>query len=357
VGYQYNAGPGEQEDIDTHFITNEFLFDFFMADLAYLKVGKKREPWGIGWTFSPVDYVVGWERNPVDPSDAREGKYLAMMEVPYGNSTFSFIIFPDVEFDLTSEKGQSGIPDTMDFDDPSLGARALFLLWDTDVAFIYNRTDRITDLEKDYYGLTFNRYWGDLGVYVDVSGHEGNDLEFVQQNATGQYYFPTGDDLVDLKKADDDIIVNFAVGANYSFTDGSRVALEYYRNSEGYNDDEFDEFYNFLQHDSDLYLSTSDEAIKNKILKANQILGDKIRRNYLSLTFDRPFTFDDFNPHLGAIISLDDGSFLLNGAIEYAVRDDTSITLDMKWAVGDDDTVYGLKPDDFIVSLKAIYYF
>ena len=93
------------------------------------------------------------------------------------------------------------------------------------------------------------------------------------------------------------------------------------------------------------------------ILKANKILGDKIRRNYLSLTFDRPFTFDDFSPHLGTIINLDDGSFLLNGVIDYAVRDDTSITLDTKWFIGDDDTEYGMKPDNFKVNLKVIYYF
>jgi hypothetical protein len=133
--------------------------------------------------------------------------------------------------------------------------------------------------------------------------------------------------------------------------------MEYFRNNEGYNDDEFDELYTFLENDSDLFITTSDESIGNKILKANQILGDRIRQNYLSLAFDRPFTFDDFNPHIGSIINIDDGSFLLNGALEYAVRDDTSITLDMRWFVGDDDTEYGLKADDFKAILKVLYYF
>jgi hypothetical protein len=357
VGFQLNSGPGEQRDTNTHFITNEFYFDLFLAKLAYFKAGKKRAPWGVGWTFSPVDDVIDWQKNPVDPSDSREGKYLAMVEAPVGNASFSFVIFPHVEYDLESEKGQSGIPEKMDFDDPSLEARALFLLWDTDIAFIYNRIDRVPDLKKDYFGLTLNRYWGDLGTYVDLTGHEGNDLEFVQKNGMGQYYFPAGDELVTLKRADDSIYVNFAVGANYSFSDNTKVALEYFRNNEGYSDDEFDEFYNFLKNDSNLYLTTFEGTLKNKILKANQILGDRIRRNYLSLTFDRPFTFDDFNPHLGTIINLDDGSFLLNGVIEYAVRDDTSITLDMKWYIGDDDTEYGLRPDNFRAFMKVQYYF
>ncbi|MCP3888322.1 MAG: hypothetical protein GY702_05545 [Desulfobulbaceae bacterium] len=357
VSFQISSGPGEQQDKNTHFIFNEFFFDLFVAQSLYFKVGKKRETWGVGWTFSPVDDVMDWPKNPVDPSDSREGKYLAMLEVPVGNASFGFAVFPDVEFDLETEIGESGIPEEMDFDDPSLGGRVSFLLWDTDISFLYYRNDRIPDLEKDYYQLNLMRYWGDIGVYVEVSGHEGNDLEFVQMNDTGQYYFPTDDELVALKKTDDDLYVNFAVGVNYSFPDNSKVAFEYYRNNEGYNDEEFDEFYNFLKNDSDLYLTTLDESIKNKLLKANKILGDRIRCNYLSFNFDRPFTFDDFNPHIGAIINLDDGSFLLNGAIEYAFRDDIILKLDMKWYLGDDDTEYGLKPDDFKTFLKLVYYF
>jgi len=357
LSFQCSSGPGKQSDTNTHFITNEFYLDLLVAQLAYLKVGKKRETWGGGWTFNPVDDVMDWKKNPVDPSDIREGKYLAMLEVPVGSSSFSFVYFPDVEFNLEEEEGQSGIPDKMKSDDSSLGVRALFLLWDTDIAFTYNRTDKFPGLEKDYYGLTINRYWGDLGVYVELEGHEGNDLEFVQQNALGKYYFPIGDELKDRINDDDDIYVNFALGVNYSFPDNSKVAMEYFRNDEGYDDDEFDEFYDFLKTDSDLYLATSDTTIKKKILKANQIMGDKIRRNYLSLTFDRPFTFDDFNPHLGTIINLDDGSFLLNGVIDYAVRDDISITLDTKWFIGEDDTEYGMKPDNFKANLKVIYYF
>jgi hypothetical protein len=279
------------------------------------------------------------------------------VEVPYGNVSLSLIVFPDVEYDLESEQGQSGIPDEIDVDTPSFAVRLLFLLWDTDIAIIYNRTDKLAELEKNYLGLTLNRYWGDLGAYLEVMGHKGNDLEFVKINETGNYYFPSGDDLEALKNSDDEIFINFSVGGNYSFPDGTKISMEYYRNNEGYDDDEFDKFYDFIENDSDLYATTLDDTLKNKLLKANMILGDRIRQNYLSLTLDRPFTFDDFNPHVGTIINLDDNSLLLNGTLEYAVRDDTSITLDMRWFLGDDDTEYGLKADDYKAILKVIYYF
>ena len=104
-------------------------------------------------------------------------------------------------------------------------------------------------------------------------------------------------------------------------------------------------------------MNTQDETTKKKLLKATQILSDKLRKNYLSLSFDRPYTFDDFTPHLGTIICLDDGSFMLNGMLAYNVRDDTTITLDVKGYVGNDDTEWGLKPDNFRVFLSAEYYF
>jgi len=211
VGYQISSGPGEQENNNTHFVTNEFYFDLFLAKFAYLKIGKKRQAFGVGWTFSPVDDVLDWPKNPVDPSDFREGKYLAVAEVPYGDSSVSFFILPDVEYDLESEQGQSGIPRKMDTDNPTFGARILFLLWDTDLALIYNRTDRIPDVEKDYFGLTMNRYWGDLGFYLEAMGHEGNDLEFVQINQAGDYYFPAGEELESIKNADDDFYVNLSL--------------------------------------------------------------------------------------------------------------------------------------------------
>jgi len=48
---------------------------------------------------------------------------------------------------------------------------------------------------------------------------------------------------------------------------------------------------------------------------------------------------------------------MLNGLITYNVRDDTSITLDVKAYVGDEDTEWGLKPDDYRVFLKLKYFF
>ena len=357
ISYQWSPGSSEQSDRDTHFITNEFFLDLYLVDLAYLRAGKKRELWGVGWTFSPIDYILDWPKNLVDPTESREGKYLAMLEVPVADSALSLVYFPDVEFDLQSELGQSGIPDTIGEEEGSYGVRASFLLWDTDLSLVYYRTDKIPDLQKNYFGLSLNRYWLDLGAYIDVEGHKGNNLERVQKTEIGQYAFLSGEDLVEEMGADDDIYVNFAVGANYTFPEDSKVTLEYYRNNEGYNDDEFDEFVKFVEHEAYIHRLLKDEASEKKLLKANQLLADRIRMNYLSIAYDRPNTFDDFFPHLGVIICLDDGSSLVNGVVTYNVRDDTSISLDARAYLGDSDTEWGMKPDNYRIFMKLTYFF
>jgi len=361
ISYQYSPGSDGQSDKDTHFITNEFYFDLSLAQLAFLKVGKKRESWGVGWAFSPIDNIIDLPKNVVDSSDSREGMYLSMLEVPVADLSIRLIYFPYVEFDLTTEKGESGIFDNMFDEQAAYGLNASFMLWDTDISLIYYNTDKIPGLQKDYGGLTLSRYWLDLGAYFEIEAHRGSDLENVQLTASGQYYFPVDDELKEMEKDDDDIFVDFAVGTNYTFPDNTKIALEYFRNGEGYSDSEFDAFVEFVDHEGLTHQSINDAQSKEnsakKLLKANQLLGDRIRKNYISLSYDRPYTFDDFTPHLGTIICLDDGSFMLNGRLMYNVSDDTTVTLDVKGYVGDDDTEWGLKPDNYKVFLSAKYYF
>jgi len=279
LSYQYSPGSDEQSDRDTHFITNEFFLDLYLAELAYLRVGKKRETWGIGWTFSPVDYVINPPKNLVDPAESREGMYLSMLEIPVGDSSFSFVYFPYVAFDIQSEAGQSGIPEDMFDEEGAYGIRASFLLWDTDISLIYYYTDKIPDLQKNYFGITLNRFWRDLGAYVEVIGHQGNDLERVDKTDIGQNVFWFGDDLVDIKEDDNETFVNFAVGLSYGFPDDSRVGLEYYRNSEGYDDNEFDEFVDFIKHEAEIHRLIQDDFSMMKLLKGNQLLGNRLRKN------------------------------------------------------------------------------
>jgi hypothetical protein len=346
VSYQCASGYGER---DTHWNTNEFFFDLFVNHRVYLKAGKKRESWSVGNVFSPLD-IVNPPRNPLDPSKTREGAYLAGFEIPFGTSSLSFAYFPRVEY---GPDDRDGIPGRMDFGNGGLGVRSYFLIRETDVALVYYRAERIPSLRKGYYGFTLNRFFGYLGTYVEVLGHEGRDVELVMTDNSGYYYFPDGHERARTGKADDHIYVDVSAGGDYTFSDNTRIGVEYLRSSEGYDDQEFDQLHRFFIHDSKYY---GDQRFKNNLLRGADIVQERFRRDYIAFSFDRPNTLDDLFPRLNAVVSLDDGSFALSGLVDYLVRDDTSLKLVATRLVGGADTEYGLKPARGRVTVELTFY-
>jgi len=359
VSYQYCPGPGDQAETETHLITNEFYLDLLFADFLNVKLGKKRETWGVGNTFNPID-IINPPKDPVDPSESREGSYIGLIEVPFKSSIISVVAIPDTWYEDDDNDGvpdvKDGIPEGFKSDNTGYGMRLYSLVWDTDISFIYYNEDIIPEDAKDYFGLAYYRFFGYLGTYFELLGHEGSNMMHVQFSQEKGYYLGLSPEL------ENDFFVNHYLGSNYTFGDSTKIGMEYYHNSEGYDEDEFNKFHTFLNDTSQAYLASSSDpetqANLGRLLKSGVGLMQKpIRQQYVVLMFERPNTFDDFFPHLNAIMCLDDSSFQLSAALDYNIRDDLTITLDTKSFFGDEDTEYGLKPDDFKVTMKLKYYF
>ena len=361
VSYQYAAGARNENETDTHFNTNEVFADLYLNQRVYFKAGKKRESWSVGNVFYPLD-IVNPPRNPLDPSKSREGVFLTALEIPFGVSSLSLAYYPEVEY---GPDDKDGIPGRMDLGEGDLGVRTYFLIEETDVAFVFYRAERIPSVAGSYYGLTLNRFFGYLGTYLEVLGHRGRDVEMVREDtdgviydSAGFYYFPDQDERVELARADEDVYVDVAAGASYTFSDNSRIGVEYLRKSEGYDDHEFDQLHRFLVNGwHDCYaLGVDTGRMKADLLKGAGMLRERIRRNYLALCFDRPNTLDDLFPRLNVVASLDDGSFAVGGLVECLLRDDTSLKLVVSSPFGDEDTEYGLSPQGYRGALEIKYY-
>jgi hypothetical protein len=350
MSYQ-RAGSLHQNERDTHVNTNEAYLDLFVNQWAYFKAGKKRESWSVGNIFYPVD-IINPPRNPLDPSKSREGVYLTAIELPFGTSSLGLTYFPRVEF---GPDDKHGIPGRIDFDDGGLGVRSYFFIRETDISFVYYRAERTPSLMKDYYGLTVNRFFGYLGAYIEVLGHEGRDREVVRTDSIGVHYFPDDDERAELGRSDRDVYVDFSVGADYTFSDNTRIGLEYLHSAEGYDDDEFGRLQDFFAY-AELVPPwyAGDPGARRQ--KGTEVLQDRIRRNYLGVSFDRPHTRDDFFPRLNAVVSLDDGSFAMNGLLEYRFEEDTSLKLVLTRLVGDSHTEFGLRPGRGRVTLEIKHY-
>ncbi|MFC2171945.1 OmpA family protein [Acidobacteriota bacterium] len=346
LSYQYSQGPGRQKKLETHFTLYEFYFD-----LNYLKFGKKRESWQIGKVFHPIDFINP-PMNPLDPSRSREGIYLSMVEIPFSTASLKFVYYPTVEYD---PKNMNGIPEKVDFDS-RFGVQSYFLVKEIDLAFIYYRYDRVPTLMKNYVGATFNRYFGDTGIDLEILGHKGNDMEFVQQNSAGDYYFLNEEQRLAQAKEDDDIYVNFTTGVNYTFSDSTKITLEYLRNSEGHTSEQLKDLHGFFDQYSSLYLQSHDDDIKNLLLKGTDLLQNRIGRNYIGFSFDRPNTWTDFYPRLNFVLNMDDKSCAISGMIDYLVSENMTLSMLGYNLVGDEETEYGLKPDRRLITLEMKYF-
>jgi hypothetical protein len=359
ASYQYASGATNENETDTHFNTNEIYADLFLNQRVYVKAGKKRESWSVGTVFYPVD-IVNPPMNPLDPSKSREGVYLAALEIPFGVSSLSFAYYPHVEY---GPDDRDGIPGRMDLGEGDLGMRAYSLVAETDVAFVYYRAERIPSLAKSYYGLTLNRFFGYFGTYVEVLGHRGRDVELLRKDAhavvydfPGFYYFPDQDERVELGRADEDVYVDFAAGASYTFSDNTRIGVEYLRNSEGYDDREFDQLHTFLTEGWRDYTALGNGRMKADLLQGVGMLRGRIRRDYLAFRFDRPNTLDDLLPRLNVVVSLDDGSFAVGGLVDCLIREDTSLKLVVTSPFGEADTEYGLNPEGYRATFEIKWY-
>jgi len=231
------------------------------------------------------------------------------------------------------------------------------------VAFVYYRAERFPSLSRNHYGFTLNRFFGGLGTYLEVLGHKGRDMEVVREDSTGLpyfpwiRYFPDDAERAELGRADDDVYVDVAAGANYTFDDNTRIGCEYLRNSEGYDDHEFDELRRFFTDGWYYYHAAGgDKGMKSDLLKGASLLQGRIRRNYLAVSLDRPNTLDDFFPRLNVVASLDDGSFAVGGLVDWLIREDTSFKLVFSVPVGDPDTEFGLNPAGYRATFEIKQY-
>jgi hypothetical protein len=326
ISLMYESDPDIESDNGLCFRLIEGFVDLSAGEIFYFKTGKKREIWSVGHVFFPVD-IINTPKNPLDPFKSREGTYLALMEIPAGTSALSLVYFPMVEFDADD---RSGIPSRMDWEDGGIGIRTYLLVHDTDLSFVYYYIDRIPTVKRNYLGMTLNRYFGYLGMYVEALGHKGRDADTILKD-----------------DGSDKTYVDLSAGTDYTFSDDTKVSIEYLRNSEGYGRNEFDRLCDSI---------LGGPGTKSDPSKASDMMRQRSRRNYLGLSVARPNTFDDFFPRVMAIICLDDGSFALNSLIDYFVRDDTTVQVGLGGTVGSECSEYGLKPDEYRATLEVRYY-
>jgi hypothetical protein len=304
--------------------------------------GKKTSKWGKGYAWNPAAFVDR-PKDPDDPDLALEGYVVASADYIRSFSsgpltTFSFtpVILPEYG-DMNDDFGQT--------DHVNFAAKAYFLLYDTDIDFMFltggSKTPR--------YGFDFSR---NIGTNLEVHGEFAFIRNFTKPlvDANGNTTSVTYD------------AVNFVLGTRYLSAQNTTYIFEYYHQGTGYTSEEISNFYSFIDKGYENFLSNGATQALTKARSVTQQGGygrftPETNYLYLRVSQSEPFDILYFTPSLTWIYNLSDRSFSITPELLYTPITNLELRLRTGFLIGSADSEFGGKQNDYRIEFRARYYF
>jgi hypothetical protein len=279
-------------DTDEEAFINEWMARLRLGQQVFLSYGRENLQWGPSFLLSPS--------NPFNPSNGRNNPWLEEPGLDYGKAIW--VINSTWTTSLIANTGEG-------------------------------RLDLFEDFRNTY--ATKVDYTGD-GHYgsIILSHRESGPTRF------GLFAGVTVSDAVLLHiegSVDDESESNLLVGGTYTLDNGSTLALEYYHNSAGCNNQEIRTcFFPFADTSPDLSL---------------------FRRNYgLVQYFNNAFITNDLELILRGILNFDDGSNLLVTQLTYELNDYSELFTVAEWATGAAEDEFGALSEYSIMGGLSLSY-
>lgn len=365
---QLNTGYQQSDVVPATVVTVPYQAYLSLTPSSSLTInaGKKTSKWGKGYAWNPAAFVDR-PKDPDDPELALEGYVIASADYIKSFSsgplkTFSFtpVILPtygDINDDLITLREKDPEVDVIlpgygamnaDFgetDHLNVAAKVYFLLYDTDIDFMFltggSKTPR--------YGFDFSR---NIGTNLEVHGEFAfiSDFEKVLVDAAGNTYGKTYD------------AVNYVLGTRYLSSLNTTYIFEYYFQGTGYSSGEISDYFALIDRGYDLFLSSGNGQLLSKAAAAARQGGYgrfTPERHYLYLRASQPEPFDIlyFTPALTWIFNLDDKSFSLTPELLYTPITNLELRLRTGFLVGARESEFGEKQNDYRIELRVRYYF
>jgi len=333
LGYDY---LGWDDEIDLL----EGYFSLKPTPSVTIDVGKKVTKWGKGYAWNPVSFVDR-PKNPEDPEEALEGFYVLTADFiksfdgPLQTLAFTPVVIPVTE-ELNDEFGKT--------DHINFGAKLYSLYRDTDLDLIFftgaSRTTR--------YGFDFAR---NLKPNLEIHGEIAWITDFEKKSLDNQGGLST-------KESD---VLSALLGFRYLTANETTFIFEYYHNGRGISEDDFVNFVGFVDQSYDTFLTTGDSSGLNQ---ANQLSkgsfgGANPMRDYIYVRASQkePFDILYLTPAITSICNLRDQSFVLIPELRYSLKTNLELRLRAAFLVGDKNSEYGEKQNDFRLELRARFFF
>lgn len=301
-----------------------------------LDIGKKVNRWGKGYAWNPVGFVER-TKDPLDPDLSREGFWLIgadwirSLEGPLQSVAFTPLVVP-VDWGLNDDFGES--PHT------NPAAKLYMLYRDTDIDLMFlakgSRTAR--------YGLDFSR---NLATNLEIHGEFAYVTDFERRVIS-----PSGEQSIESED-----VVNYLLGLRYLTEFNMTLILEYYRNGQGFTEEQMEDFFRLVHQAWD---TDNDELLSRLSGLSSSAYG---RNNpmrhyaYLKASWKEPFDVLYFVPSFTAVVNLDDQSFQLVPELLYRGITDMELRFRLNVPVGDELTEYGEKQNDYKAEFRVRYFF
>ena len=324
---------------DTETILDSYLSLKLSSSLNII-AGKKALKWGKGYAWTPVAFVDRM-KDPDDTELSLEGficvaaDYVKSYSGPLKTISFTPVIIP-VYDNVNDDFGEN---DHIDF-----AGKLYFLLYDTDIDLIAlaggSKTSR--------YGFDFSR---NITTNLEIHG----EFAFIN-NFEKKYINSSGNTFV--KKYD---AKSYLLGIRYLTENDITFIGEYYHNGTGFTDGEMEGYFSFIDKSYETYKSSGSIGPLKKAteLSRGTYGGINPMKDYFYARISQKDSFNIlyFTPSLTGIVNINDKSFSLSPEFLYTGITNWELRLKTIFLLGDSNSEYGEKQNDYRLELRVRYHF
>ena len=306
-----------------------------------MDTGKKTFKWGKGYAWTPVAFIDR-PKDPDDPELALEGyiavsaDYIKSFQGPLKTISFTPVLLP--VYDHINDDG-FGQNNNINF-----GGKLYFLFYDTDIDLIVftggSKTTR--------YGMDFSRnITTNLEVHGEFAYIQHYQKNFIDSN--GKSYLNEYD------------AQSYLLGVRYLTSTDTTYIIEYYHNGTGFTEAEMKNYYSYINSSYQSYLSTGSDSLLKKAANLTETNYGRINpmSNYLYLRMSQkePFDILYFTPAITGIWNVDDASYSLSPEVLYTRFTNLELRLKAMFLIGERNSEFGEKQNDYRLEFRMGYYF
>jgi hypothetical protein len=305
-----------------------------------MDAGKKTLKWGKGYAWNPAAFIDR-PKDPDDPELAQEGylaasaDYIKSFNGPLKTISFTPVLIP-VYNHINDSFGQNN--------NLNFAGKLYFLFYDTDIDLIvFTGGSKTTQ-----YGVDFSRNIAtNLEIHGEFATIRDYQKNFIDSNGKSSL------DEYDAK--------SYLLGIRYLTAIDTTYIIEYYHNGTGFTEAEMKNYYSSINRGYQSYLSTGSDSLLQRAANLTETSYGRINpmRNYLYLRVSQkePFDILYFTPAITGIWNVDDSSYSLSPEVFYTRFTNLELRLKAIFLIGDKDTEFGEKQNDYRLEFRVGYYF